>query len=150
MAADLTWLRPTRSALWLIPLAASLMGCGSGGPQLGLVTGEIQREGVPVPGALVEFIPADGKASTGLTDDKGHYELRFGDQMGALQTTHTVQVTPGMADIPAAVTDDSNPMPPPMGAPPELFVVSKQTTVKPGKNEFNFELPTKPQKKKAR
>ena len=42
------------------------IGCGSGGPTLGTVTGQVTLDGKPLPNALVTFMPeGEGGAATG-------------------------------------------------------------------------------------
>lgn len=71
-----------------------LVGCGSGGPELGEVSGQVTMDDQPVPNAVVTFTPVDGgRPSTGATDENGNYTLAFGKQPGALVGTHKVSVT---------------------------------------------------------
>lgn len=79
-------------ALLIAGLAALIAGCG--GPNLAEVQGTILVDGVPVPGVLVEFQPAEGSPSFGETDASGHYELRFSrNKKGAEIGTHSVRIS---------------------------------------------------------
>ncbi|MEQ1828820.1 MAG: carboxypeptidase-like regulatory domain-containing protein [Pirellula sp.] len=61
-------------------LVASVVGCGSGGPQLGRVKGKVTVDGKPVPRASITFFPDfQGSTSYGVTDNNGNYELMFTD-----------------------------------------------------------------------
>ena len=53
------------------PLAAA------GGPKIVRVSGTVRYDDKPVPGVVVHFVPEEGRASTGLTDDQGRYKLSF-------------------------------------------------------------------------
>ena len=71
-----------------------LVGC-SGGPHIVPVKGVVTRAGQPVKGLVLTFYPeGDGRPSTGLTDDQGHFELKYDkDTKGALVGKHKVIVT---------------------------------------------------------
>ena len=56
-------------------IALSLTGCGSDGPERGVVTGKVTLNGDPLPNADVEFQPEEGSPSYGMTDEKGRYDL---------------------------------------------------------------------------
>jgi hypothetical protein len=72
----------------------TFMGCGSGGPELGEVSGTVTKNGEPLPDVLVTFVPVDGgRASTGKTDENGEYSLMYGTEPGALVGEHQVKVT---------------------------------------------------------
>lgn len=69
-------------------------GCGEGGPELGRVTGTVTMDGDPLPNALVTFVPQEGgRASTGVTNENGEYELIYQNRKGALLGQHKVTVT---------------------------------------------------------
>ncbi len=96
-------------ALGLVSLVC--LGCGSGAPDLGEVTGTVTLDGQPAANVLVTFTPdAGGRPSTATTDDAGKYTLGFGDAVGALIGTHKVKVTSmGVAkdDVDTKMTSDS-------------------------------------------
>ena len=77
----------------------SLLGviglCGCGGsdhPEVGHVTGVVTVDGKPLNNAIVNFTPQTaGRASTGLTDEEGRYELLYtADVSGAVIGAHNV------------------------------------------------------------
>ncbi len=66
------------STLLVFLLAVSLTGCGADDtPPLGLVTGTITLDGVPLEGVIVIFKPESGRAATGTTNTQGEYELEY-------------------------------------------------------------------------
>jgi hypothetical protein len=75
-------------ALVLLPVVS---GCG--GP-LVKVTGRLTYKGQPVPSTLVTFFPDNGsRRSTGLTDDNGHFTLRYSrTEWGVSRGQHAVFV----------------------------------------------------------
>ncbi len=79
--------------LTLICCLTLLAGC-SRGPRVAPVDGRVTLDGKPLETAEVTFEPEAGRASHGLTDASGHYDLRYTrDQMGALVGSHTVRIT---------------------------------------------------------
>jgi hypothetical protein len=63
------------SLVGLVVLLAS--GCSSAGPKIVRVSGTVRYQDKPVPGVVVYFVPEEGRASTGLTDEQGRYKLSF-------------------------------------------------------------------------
>ncbi len=65
-------------------------GCGQG-PDVLRVSGTVRRQGSPVANLFLNFVPAEGRPSWGVTDEAGHYTL-FHDRKheGALRGTHRV------------------------------------------------------------
>ena len=57
-------------------LLVALAGCG-GGPALVEVSGTLTHKGKPVPNALVNFMPENGRPSWGITDEDGHFTLNY-------------------------------------------------------------------------
>jgi hypothetical protein len=90
-----------RSASQLRQLACAItvltiLGCSrSHQPPLGLVSGTVTLDGVPLANAIVRFTPAGpGRTSEGITDADGHYELRYLRAIrGANIDQHTVRIT---------------------------------------------------------
>jgi hypothetical protein len=83
------WHGAGRVALFpvLVLLAA---GCGSG-PKIAKVTGTVTYLGNPVPGLVLHFVPAEGRASWGVTDQDGRYTLRYDRKTeGVTLGTHKV------------------------------------------------------------
>jgi hypothetical protein len=112
-------------------------GCGGGGPSLGEVSGKVTLDGQPLAGALVEFQPAEGRGSIGVTDAQGSYRLSHTEDLqGAVVGTHTVRIT--MAD------EDEDPKPRGGPIPARYNRLSELTAeVQAGSNECNFELQSK-------
>lgn len=117
-------------------LLTGIAGCGSSGPELGLVEGEVRLNGHPVSDVLVEFQPeADGSPSLGTTDEDGRFQLRFTrDRWGAVLGRHTVKINhdvdrqegSGKAVIPARYHVQSQ----------------LKRDVEPGTNVYEFDLLT--------
>jgi hypothetical protein len=57
-------------------LVIVLAGCG-GGPALVEVHGTLTHKGNPVANAVVHFLPENGRPSSGLTDEQGHFTLKY-------------------------------------------------------------------------
>lgn len=56
-------------------------------------------DGAPLAGALVSFAPDEGRASQGVTDSEGKYELIYiGRTKGAKLGSHKVHITTFMED----------------------------------------------------
>jgi hypothetical protein len=79
----------------IVPLLALAMaGCGSGTPSLVEVSGTLTYKGKAVPNALVNFLPENGRMSSGTTDENGHFKLNYDKgHDGALVGKHKVFVT---------------------------------------------------------
>src|SRR5438552_19006537 len=77
--------------------ALLLTGCGSK-PQIVDVSGVVKLDGVPLPDALVEFLPdpdkgTNGPRSSGKTDAEGRFRLlRDDEQYGAVVGFHRVLI----------------------------------------------------------
>ncbi len=83
--------------------AAVLAGCsGDDRPPLADVTGTVTLDGRPLPNAVVTFLPIQrGRASRGMTDSAGHYELRYlRDIRGAILGSHQVMITTASEEKP--------------------------------------------------
>ncbi len=63
--------------LIVIVLTLLAAGCGSSGPEVASVTGQVTLDGKPLENATVTFQPLDGRPSFGTTDKEGHYEMNF-------------------------------------------------------------------------
>lgn len=117
-------------------LLAGIVGCGSSGPELASVEGQVRLNGVPLPKVLVEFQPeANGSPSLGATDADGRFQLRFSrDRWGALLGQHTVKIN-----------HDADRREGSVGAviPARYHVQSQlKREVTPGKNTYDFDLQT--------
>ena len=77
-------------------LLIGVVGCGKSGDgtQVVPVTGTVTRDGKPVADLFLNFKPAIGRPSWGVSDANGRYELTFdAAQKGAAVGNHTVWVT---------------------------------------------------------
>ncbi|MCA9015479.1 MAG: hypothetical protein KDA77_09145 [Planctomycetaceae bacterium] len=109
-------------------------------PELGEVAGIVTLDGKPLDGVLVQFTPAEGRGSQGLTDGDGKYELMYAyPTPGAKVGNHSVTfVTPS--------EDDSDPEARKVTEiVPERYRVKSDLTadVKAGENQIHFDLTTK-------
>jgi hypothetical protein len=74
-------------------LGFAVIGCGSGsGVATAKVKGNVKVAGAPMAGIMVTFAPeSGGRASMGLTDSSGNYELStYGNGDGAVPGKHKV------------------------------------------------------------
>lgn len=68
-------------------------------PTLASVTGTVTLDGQPLEGATVTFVPATGRASSGLTDASGYYSLQYTKTIaGATLGQHRVMIQKMVAD----------------------------------------------------
>jgi hypothetical protein len=54
-----------------------LSGCGGSGPKIVPVAGTLTHKGKPVANAVVHFTPEHGRPSSGVTDEEGHFTLKY-------------------------------------------------------------------------
>lgn len=130
-----------RSLRWMGTLfvLCGAVGCGRSGdrPELGTVSGIVTLENKPLSGATVLFIPETGRGSSATTDAAGRYMLQYTDsQTGARVGHHIVQISMNASPIDGEVQQDPVPV-----KYHENSILSAD--VKPGVNEFNFELEAK-------
>lgn len=123
--------RPATGVVLSIMFAVAAVGCSrSDRPPLGRVSGIVTIDGAPLAGAIVIFEPQGVPASTGMTDESGHYELTYlRDIPGAAVGQHTVRI--------ATVADGAS-----ADGMPGLHdrASGLQREVKPGRNVFDFHL----------
>jgi len=141
-------------------LACSL-GCG-GSSNIGEVTGVLTLEGEPLANARVTFYPAVGRASQGISDSSGRYELKYlRKQKGAVVGEHRVTVSTEVPDVvdyrgetAGQSGDEAN----------ETIIKGEReglkkkyydrdttelrATVVPGYNEFNYDLEKRKRRKR--
>ncbi|NCY03470.1 MAG: carboxypeptidase regulatory-like domain-containing protein [Planctomycetia bacterium] len=115
-------------------LAACLVaGCGrAGSPPLGIVSGVVTLDGVPLPDATVLFTPlGPGRTSRGCTDAAGRYELSYLRELrGANVDRHVVRITTASEDRRG-----------PERLPPRYHVRTElEATVVAGVNRLDFPL----------
>jgi hypothetical protein len=117
----------------------TLFGCG--GPQFGLVTGQVTLDGKPLPDISVRFEDEGGSAAIARTDKAGRYEMRYTvDQMGAPVGKHKVTIF-----TPAPLSEGTGERAMPEIVPAKYNSKSTLTQdVKSGSQVCNFELTSKP------
>ena len=84
------------SGLLLAACTLFVAGCGGAAdaPDLGQVVGTVTLDGQPLPGAIIQFSPQEGRPSTATTDEAGYYELKYSqDEAGAKVGPHTVSIS---------------------------------------------------------
>jgi hypothetical protein len=91
----------------VVPLVlVALAGCGGGSGSVVAVTGTLTYKGKPVTNAYVDFVPAQGRPSWGLTDGQGHFKLNYDrGHDGAIVGKHKVSARTG----PQKITEKSVP-----------------------------------------
>ena len=96
-----------RGVWWLMPVIAFAAGCGSGPVP---VRGRVLLDEVPVPGATVLLVPAEGgHPAWGRTDADGVFRLTtFKQNDGALPGKYTVVVTKTEAIPPPPAAEPGN------------------------------------------
>lgn len=129
-------------------LGSLLFIAGCGGAYSSTASGIVTIDGHVVPRGAVAFLPVSGGPSAyGLISDDGSYSVRTGREKGLpagdYQVTVTANEDPSAADIAKGLP------PPPGKAITPAWYRMKETsglkfTVKPGRNEINLELTTKP------
>jgi hypothetical protein len=122
--------------LWVVAICA---GCGSEGPELGEVTGIVTLDGKPLPTVEVVFQPqAGGRPSAAYTDKEGRFTMVYTlDREGVLLGTQEVFLRP----VPSAeLAVNPELTEPPSRFPRKYTQVFETVEVKPGQNEFKFEL----------
>jgi len=121
----------------------SMSGCSqnTNRPALGMVSGKITLNGTPLKEATVEFQPAEGRPSIGVTDDQGAYRLSYTDtEKGAVIGQHSVRIT---TIRPQSGGEGGQPL---VEARPEIVPANYNDNstltaeVKAGENVFDFPL----------
>ena len=117
----------------------TLFGCG--GPQFGLVSGQVTLDGKQLPDVAVRFEDEGGSATIARTDKSGHYELRYTvDQIGAPVGKHKVTIF-----TPAPVSEGTGERAKAEIVPAKYNTKSTLTQeIKSGRQACNFELTSKP------
>ncbi|TWU41271.1 hypothetical protein Q31b_27100 [Novipirellula aureliae] len=123
----------------------AVFGCSSE-PAKGVVTGVVTKNGKPLDGVLVSFMPdslkgTDAKMSRATTDDQGHYRLVYtgsGREEGAAAGWHRVTIE----DLASENYRGSGPPPAPRVSP--IYMDPSATPfsieVKPGEQEIDLDV----------
>lgn len=125
---------------------ASAAGC-SGRYDAG-ARGVVTLDGRTVPRGTISFSPVNGgPAAYAMIGDDGHYVVRTGRDIGLPSGEYIVSITANEA--PSVMQTASGGPPPPGKAITPAWYRMKETsglkfTVKPGRNEINLELTSKP------
>lgn len=113
------------------------LGCSDGDrPPIGRVKGLVTIDGQPAEGLGVLFSQQGFRSSSGMTNERGEYELKYvKDTMGAAVGTHKVRIE--YVSQEGAVARRAT--------IPEKYNRKSELTAKveSGTNEFNFDLQTK-------
>ena len=117
----------------LLLVTLFLMGCSkSDRPELGTVYGVVKIDGKPTSGVIVAFAQKGFRASRGLTNEDGEYELRYlRDVRGATIGQHKVKLDYYVSEE----SSGAKRLPERYNRKSELY-----RDVKSGENEINFEI----------
>jgi len=111
-----------------------IAGCEKSGAQIAPVHGRVTLDGQPLAGADIQFQPVDSqRSSTGRTGAEGQYQLMYKrGQPGAIVGQHRVRIW---------VSHEVVPNPPVIA---KQFDAESTLTreVKPGDNEYDFDVTT--------
>jgi hypothetical protein len=127
-----------RGAVGLCVFVLLFGGCGADkGPKLASVSGTVTLDGLPVQGAVLEFVPQEAGKSTafGATDENGFYEMQFGQSRhGAFLGRTKVRIrSDDQVFVGGENYSNTEVFPPRYNDRSELFV-----DVADGENEFDF------------
>ena len=131
--------------LLLLGLFVALAGCG--GTYDSSARGTVSLDGKSLPRGAVTFHPVSGgPAAYGMIGDDGHYSIQTGREEGLPAGEYAVSVSAN--EVSAAQGTNGGPPPPGKSITPAWYRMKETSglkfTVKPGKNEINLELSTKP------
>jgi hypothetical protein len=136
------------NAVWSIAVVALLFLSGCGGAYDSTVTGVVKIDGKNLPRGLVGFHPVSpGPSAYAVIDENGTYAVRTGRESGLPPGEYLVTVASN--ELPATERSAQGGPPPPGKSITPAWYRTKQAsglkfTVKPGKNEINLELTSKP------
>lgn len=132
----------------LIAVLALLGITGCGGTYDSTVAGIVTLDGKALPRGLVGFHPVSaGPSAYAVIDENGGYAVRTGRESGLPPGDYCVTVSAN--ELPTMErTADGNPPPPGKPITPVWYRTKQASglkfSVKPGKNEINLDLSTKP------
>jgi hypothetical protein len=126
-------------------MAAGIIGCSRGGPEIVPIEGTISHNGEPVPNVRIYFVPTDGRPSWAISDESGHFVLDYdADYDGAKVGTHKVWLVDETKNIDPTVVmsgGSKSQRPPAMRQIVEKYSREKSTLeVEVKKAERNFQL----------
>jgi hypothetical protein len=130
-------IRRVSNLVVFVLLVTAPLGCGPKGPELGQVCGTVTLDGNPLEKAVVMFQPTQGRPSFAVTDEEGHYEIKFTiDDQGAQVGTHKVVIR---SEIPSEMEDQAAAR---AELLPKRYHDESQLTaeVSPGANTIDFDL----------
>jgi hypothetical protein len=133
---------------WYLACAALVSVTGCGGPYDASARGMVTLDGKVVPRGMVSFNPVSGgPVAYAMIGEDGHYVVRTGRDEGLPAGDYQVSIT--AYEAPAVAQTDKGGPPPPGKAITPVWYRMKETSglkfnVKPGKNEINLELTSKP------
>jgi hypothetical protein len=136
-----------RCSMYLLSLGLLVASSGCGGVYDSSARGIVSLDGKSLPRGAVTFHPVSGgPAAYAMIREDGSYSIRTGREEGLPAGEYEVSVS---ANEPS-VAQSSNGGPPPPGKliTPAWYRMKETSglkfTVKPGKNEINLDLSTKP------
>lgn len=136
---------------FLVFLLGIVAGCSrnpSDMPELGLVSGIVTMNSEPLAHATVAFWPTSGgRTSTGVTDEKGFYELVYirsikGAKLGVNKVSVTTESEP-IYDEESGINVVRGPRSETVPKKYRGEASTLEFDVKPGKNTYDIELRTK-------
>lgn len=132
--------QPARGRAWLVCALGMCFAAGCSGvdkgPELAEVTGKVTLDDKPLANARVVFIPEDGPASGGITNESGEYELtgKSGDK-GGVPGKNRVEISTDLEGSGDRTKEK---------ALPKYNTASELTAeVEVGSNNFDFKLSSK-------
>lgn len=129
----------------LMVLSLLIVGCSSGEKPIKLnrVSGSLTIAGKPAANIIVHFEPATGRPSTGITNDKGNFEMRYEkDRAGVLHGEHKVWIEyrPTSPAEEMAIREGKSPLSPEVQAALQKYDSAKTTSLSQSINEDKKDL----------
>lgn len=134
-----------RGAYACLTLLSLVIGCSSGEKPIKLhrVAGSLTVAGKPAANIIIHFEPAKGRPSTGITDDKGNFEMRYEkDRAGVLPGEHKVWIEyrPTSPAEEMAIREGKSPLSPEVQAALQKYGSAKTSSVSQTINEDKKDL----------
>jgi len=129
----------------LTMLSLVIGGCSRGEAPIKLhrVAGTLLIAGKPAPHIIVHFEPAKGRPSTGITDDKGNFEMRYEkDRAGVQPGEHKVWIEyrPANPAEEMAIRDGKSPLSAEVQTALQKYSSAKTTSLSQTINEDKKDL----------